>query len=129
MRVEHWIQQAGSGRGSGAPRAAELASSRPVAAPLLLPEQEDVAVKWNTTQMAGRAASIATIWGVSKILSSPTGKKAAAKLDTRVTQAQKKTAKSVKRSVRNARSNAGWAAAGAVALAAAAALFGKATRK
>ena len=86
-------------------------------------------MKWNTKQMAGRAASIATIWGVSKILASPTGQKAANKLDTRVTHAQKKTAKSVKRRVRNARANAGWAAAGAVALAAAAALFGKATRK
>ena len=86
-------------------------------------------MKWNTKHMAGRAASIATIWGVSKILSSPTGQIAAAKLDKKVTSAQKKTAKSVKRGVRNARTNAGWAAAGAVALAAAAALFGKATRK
>ena len=86
-------------------------------------------MKWNTKQMAGRAASVATIWGVSRLLSSPSGKKAARNVDRKVTRTQKKTAASVKRGVRNVRANAGWAAAGAVALAAAAAFFSKATRR
>ena len=82
-------------------------------------------VKWTTKQMAGRAASMATIWGVSRMLSTPAGKRAANRVDKRVATAQA----SVKRGVRNARGNAGWAAAGMVALAAAAAFFGKATRR
>jgi hypothetical protein len=86
-------------------------------------------MKWNTKQMAGRAASIATIWGVEKFLSSRPGKKATAAVDKKVSHAQKKTAITMKKSARNARSNAPWAIAGAVALAAAAAFFGKATRR
>ncbi len=86
-------------------------------------------MKWDTKLMAGRAASIATIWGVEKFLSSQRGKKAARAVDRKVTTAQKKTVASVRTGARNVRRNAVWAAAGAIAFAAAAALLGKAARR
>ncbi|HEY0788052.1 MAG TPA: hypothetical protein VGE86_05365 [Thermoanaerobaculia bacterium] len=86
-------------------------------------------MKWDSKLMAARAASIAAVWGMEKFLSTPAGKKTAHALDRKVTGARKSTVKTVRSGVRNARSNAAWAAAGALALGAAAVFFGTATRK
>lgn len=86
-------------------------------------------MKWNTRQMAGRAASVATIWGVSRFLASPTGQRATRKIDRKVDRVQKKTAVSVRRGVRNARNHGMWAAAGIASLAIAAVLLATAARR
>ena len=86
-------------------------------------------MKWNTRQMAGRAASVATIWGVSKLLASPAGQRATDKIDRKLGRAQKKTAVTVRRGVRNARDNRMWAAAGIASLAIAAVLLTTAVRR
>lgn len=79
--------------------------------------------------MAGRAASIATIWGVSHLLSSAGGRKVAQKVDRKFDRAQLRTAMSVRRGARNARRNRGWLAAGVATLAIATAMLTRAARK
>lgn len=86
-------------------------------------------MKWDTRQMAGRAASVVTIWGVSKFLSSKPGDRAASKVDGKVEKVGRKTKRAVRSGVRNARANRGWAAAGLAALAVGAAFLGKAASK
>lgn len=83
-------------------------------------------MKWDSRLMAGRAASVATIWGISKLLATARGKRATKKLDQKVNKVQRETSRSVSRKVRNARDNRGLLAAGFAALAIGAALLGRA---
>lgn len=86
-------------------------------------------MKWNSRQMAGRLASVATIWGVSKALDTPAGKKTVKKVDQKVVSASSSIGNTLKQSGRNASKNKGWLAAGVATLTAGAALLGRAFRK
>lgn len=86
-------------------------------------------MKWDTRQMTGRAVSVATIWGVSKLLGSASGRRTARTIDRKVDAVQKKTAGSVRRGVRNARDNSVWTVAGVASLAIAVVLLASAARR
>ncbi|MGH9456846.1 MAG: hypothetical protein ACRD2J_04315 [Thermoanaerobaculia bacterium] len=86
-------------------------------------------MKWDTKQMAARAASVATIWGMEKFLSSDPGKRAAKKVDTKMQRATSTTTKAVRSGVRNAWSNRAWASAGIAMVAAGVAMLGRSVSK
>lgn len=99
-----------------------------LAQPLQNPERGEHAMKWDSKQMVGRAASVATIWGIGKVLSTPSGQRVTKKVDKKVTKVERKVAGSVRRGARNAADNSLWLTAGLATLAVATALLTKAAK-
>jgi len=70
-----------------------------------------------------------TIWAIGKILETPSVKGSVMELDGLAYKKRHSAARSIKRSVRNAKSNSSWLAAGAAAIVLGLGLMTKATRK
>jgi hypothetical protein len=70
-----------------------------------------------------------TIWAIGKILEAPRVKGSVMELDGLAYKKRHSAARSIKRSVKNARSNSSWLAAGAAAIVVGISLMAKATRK
>lgn len=69
-----------------------------------------------------------TIWAIGKILDMPAVKGSVMELDGHAYKKRHEAIRSVKKSVKNARSNSSWVAAGAAAIAIGIGLITKATR-
>jgi hypothetical protein len=70
-----------------------------------------------------------TVWAIGKILETPRVKGSVMELDGLAYRKRHSAARSIKRSVRNARSNSSWLAAGAAAIVVGLGLMTKATRR
>ena len=70
-----------------------------------------------------------TIWAIGKILDMPSVKGSVMELDGRAYKQRHAAARSLKRSVKNAKSNTSWLAAGAAAIFVGIGLMTKATRR
>jgi len=70
-----------------------------------------------------------TIWAIGKILETPSVKGSVMELDGLAYKKRHSAARSIKRSVRNAKSNSSWLAAGAAAIVLGLGLMTKAMRK
>jgi len=70
-----------------------------------------------------------TIWAIGKILDMPSVKGSVMEMDGRAYKQRHAAARSLKRSVKNAKSNSSWLAAGAAAIVVGLGLMAKATRK
>ncbi|MEA2162557.1 MAG: hypothetical protein QOK37_684 [Thermoanaerobaculia bacterium] len=69
-----------------------------------------------------------TIWAIGRILDMPSVKGSVMELDGHAYKKRHEAIRSVKKSVKNARSNSSWVAAGAAAIAIGIGLITKATR-
>jgi len=70
-----------------------------------------------------------TIWAIGKILDMPSVKGSVLELDGRAYKQRHAAARSLKRSVKNAKSNSSWLAAGAAAIVVGIGLMAKASRE
>jgi hypothetical protein len=70
-----------------------------------------------------------TIWAIGKILETPSIKGSVMELDGLAYKKRHSAARSIKRSVKNAKSNSAWLAAGAAAIVVGIGLMTKSTRK
>jgi hypothetical protein len=97
---------------------------------LLFSAQEDVMnVKSPTHTTLTRLIPPLTIWAIGKILETPSVKGSVMELDGLAYKKRHSAARSIRRSVKNARSNSSWVAAGAAAIVIGIGLMTKATRK
>ena len=69
-----------------------------------------------------------TVWAIGKILELPSVKGSVLELDGRAYRRRHEAARSLKRTVKNARSNSSWLAAGAAAIVVGMGLMARATR-
>jgi hypothetical protein len=69
-----------------------------------------------------------TVWAIGKILELPSVKGSVMELDGRAYKQRHEAARSIKRSMKNARANISWLAAGAAAIVVGVGLMAKATR-
>lgn len=85
--------------------------------------------KATTEKFIKRLIPLLAIWGVTKILETPTVKGALQEVDSHTFLKQRKALRSVKRAGRNAISNPAWLAAGAAAIAVGIGLMAKAAAR
>ena len=86
-------------------------------------------VKSPTHETLTRLIPPLTLWAIGKILDMPSVKGSVMELDGRAYKRRHDAARSIKRSVKNARSNSSWLAAGAAAIVVGVGLMTRATRK
>jgi hypothetical protein len=97
---------------------------------LLFHRQEDVMdVKSPTHKTLTRLIPPLTLWAIGKILDMPSVKGSVMELDGRAYKQRHEAARSIKRGVKNARSNSSWLAAGAAAIVVGVGMMARATRK
>ena len=84
--------------------------------------------KTKTDLLIKRLIPLLAVWGVTKVLETPTVKGALQEVDSRTFVGQRKVLRSFKRAGRNAASNPAWLAAGAAAIAVGIGLMAKAAR-
>ncbi len=82
----------------------------------------------NTHRVINRLIPVLALWGVSRVLQTPTVKGALHEVDAHAYIQKRKAMRSVKRAGRNAVSNPAWLAAGAAAIVVGLGLMAKATR-
>jgi hypothetical protein len=85
-------------------------------------------VKSPTHQTLKRLIPPLTVWAIGKILETPNVKGRMTELDGIAYKKRHNAARSIKRSVKNAKSNSSWLAAGAAAIVVGIGLMTKATR-
>src|SRR5437763_14419375 len=86
-------------------------------------------VKSPTHQTLKRLIPPLTVWAIGKILETPKVKGSMTELDRRAYRRRHEAARSIKRGVKNAKSNSSWLAAGAAATVVGIGLTTKATRR
>jgi len=86
-------------------------------------------VKSPTHKTLKRLIPPLTVWAIGKILETPSVKGSVMELDGLAYKKRHSAARSIKRGVKNAKSNASWLAAGAAAIVLGIGLMTKATRK
>jgi hypothetical protein len=92
--------------------------------------QEDVMnVKSPTHTTLTRLIPPLTVWAIGKILETPRVKGSVLELDALAYRKRHNAARSIKRGVKNARSNSSWLVAGAAAIVVGLGLMTKATRR
>ena len=84
--------------------------------------------KETSHRLIKRLIPLLAIWGVTKVLETPSVKGALREADSRAYVRQRKVMRSVKRAGKNAASNPAWLAAGAAAIAVGIGLMAKAAR-
>ena len=85
-------------------------------------------VKSPTHQTLKRLIPPLTVWAIGKILETPSVKGSVMELDRAAYRKRHSAARSIRRSVKNAKSNSSWLAAGAAAIVLGLGLMTKATR-
>jgi hypothetical protein len=85
-------------------------------------------VKSPTHQTLKRLIPPLTVWAIGKILETPSVKGSVMELDSVAYKKRHSAARSIRRSVKNAKSNSSWLAAGAAAIVLGLGLMTKATR-
>ncbi|HEV7427358.1 MAG TPA: hypothetical protein VGQ46_13410 [Thermoanaerobaculia bacterium] len=85
-------------------------------------------VKSPTHQTLKRLIPPLTVWAIGKILETPSVRGGVLQLDGAAYKRRSAAARSIKRGVRNAKSNSSWLAAGAAAIVVGIGLMTKATR-
>jgi hypothetical protein len=85
-------------------------------------------VKSPTHQTLKRLIPPLTVWAIGKILETPSVKGSVMELDSAAYRKRHSAARSIRRSVKNAKSNSSWLAAGAAAIVLGLGLMTKATR-
>jgi hypothetical protein len=104
-------------------------SSSAAARSLLSSRQENLMnVKSPTHQTLKRLIPPLTVWAIGKILETPRVKGSVMELDGLAYKQRHSAARSIRRGVKNARSNSSWLAAGAAAIVVGLGLMTKATR-